>query len=135
MSKLTFSKILISKDTALSYYVNIRILAKEQCQLLFPTSLVRGLELDGQIIEFLAETSKKMLGFRILPKVNKEDWKKDTFRLIKPNSVGVAQLGIGKLLNSIRVEKKNYKRIPLKRHEDSTYGEIFYIDFTNTNLK
>lgn len=96
----------------------------------FTKDFVETFDLNGKLIEFLADPSKKALAFRKLPTIKKEEWNKKTMKMLKIGKAGVGNIGAGSLMNAVGAEWANYK-CPIETFKDDVYGDLWYIVFND----
>ena len=131
MTKYNFEKILLHSTEETQHIARIKINKSGNniaLNIWLHKNFLIAAEMDGKIIEFLADPSKRALAFRVLEKVNQSEMTKHTMKLVKANTTGYCQLGITKLVKSLHVPLSDYN-CPIKQYEDDTYGKLFYIEF------
>ena len=126
--KFSFQKITEIKSDNSGYFVRISSFKdRSGANMYFQPSMVRAHDWGGKMIEFLADPGKNAVAFRFLPQsLRKENWNKKTMKMIKENAGGVVQIGATHFLKAARIPINDYK-CPLLKYEDTTYGEMYYI--------
>src|SRR3990167_3721047 len=130
MPRFSFGKILINSTGETDYLARVKINkvgSNTAVKLWLGKPFIDAAEMEGKIIEFLADPSKRALAWRVLDKVNQAELSKHTMKIVKVNTSGYCQIGITRIVESIKVPIAEYV-CPIKQYDDDVYNKDFYIE-------
>ena len=136
-ANITFSKILIGTNFHKGNNYYARIIGNKNAgssAFILPPSWIKENELEGKMIEFLADPSKKVLGFRLLERFTPDQINKNTTKLLQINSAGICQVFITRILISMMIPLDQNYKCPIKEYKDNIYGNIYYTELTKENF-
>ena len=85
----------------------------------------------GKFIKFYVDSSKRALAWRLFASLNDlKKLKKREIRMLKKNKAGVCTLQIKGVLEELRLEPKNYKKLPVREYRDLLDGTYQYVQFS-----
>lgn len=96
--------------------------------IVFPKLYVDINEMDGKFVRLFCDVDKKVIGWKIIEgKTSLGEL--DDCRQIKKSSLGVARLGITKLLDNMGIKIIEKVKLPVKLHKSSVLdGEMSYVE-------
>lgn len=100
---------------------------------------VRAHALEGKAVEFLYDSSRRALGFRVLAGdlTKGADAFSKSARIVKVDAAsGVARLAVGRLLKSAGLRGLAARSMPLRVHDELSSGHrIYYVELPDADAR